>query len=110
MKLLQNGINNAKIVHIMHIIVILYLVSKLLSSFSFCFVILRHCLLYTKIQKNKKVAIKFTRREILPFKLGETPSKYTWHHHQDKGVMQLVDRQIHESVRHDGGYSIWGNR
>lgn len=67
-------------------------------------------ILYSRIKKNKKVAIKFTRREILAFQLGETPAKYTWHHHQDKGVMQLVNRQIHESVRHDGGYSIWGKR
>lgn len=67
-------------------------------------------LLYAKIQRYKSIASKFTRREIMSFSLGETPAKYTWHHHQDKGVMQLVDREIHEAVSHDGGYSIWGKR
>lgn len=36
------------------------------------------------------------------------PSGLTWHHHQDSGRMQLVDRDEHRFVRHTGGMSIWG--
>ena len=65
-------------------------------------------LLYQKIQKSSSLARKFTRREISEFKSGEVPSKYTWHHHQDKGVLQLVEYEIHSDVKHRGGFSIWG--
>ena len=64
--------------------------------------------LYKKIQKSSSLARKFTKREISEFKNGDVPSKYTWHHHQDRGVLQLVERDIHAAVRHDGGFSIWG--
>lgn len=65
-------------------------------------------LLYQKIQKSSRLANKFTKREINLFKEGDLPDKYTWHHHQDKGILQLVERNIHADVRHNGGYSIWG--
>ena len=67
-------------------------------------------LLYQKIQKSSRLAKKFSRRDIAEFKNGECPSKYTWHHHQDKGVLQLVDSDIHSKVRHNGGFSIWGKK
>ena len=31
---------------------------------------------------------------------------WTWHHHQDVGVMQLVDRAVHRAFPHRGGLSI----
>ena len=67
-------------------------------------------ILYERIKKNRLVASKFTKEEKRNFKEGLTPERYTWHHHQKKGVLQLVDRNIHESVNHRGGYSIWGKR
>ncbi|MFJ6570663.1 polymorphic toxin-type HINT domain-containing protein [Streptomyces sp. NPDC091292] len=36
--------------------------------------------------------------------LSETPAGYTWHHHQDRGLMQLIDRQIHADTGHTGGF------
>ena len=34
----------------------------------------------------------------------------TWHHHQQKGLLQLVDSEIHARNQnpHTGGRSIWG--
>lgn len=40
---------------------------------------------------------------------NSTPEGYVWHHHQDYGRMQLVNKNIHQSTGHNGGYSIWGN-
>jgi RHS repeat-associated protein len=37
--------------------------------------------------------------------LEETPAGYTWHHHQDKGLMQLIERKIHAATGHTGGFS-----
>jgi hypothetical protein len=36
----------------------------------------------------------------------ETPKGYTWHHHQEKGRMQLVNSEIHSKTGHTGGFSI----
>lgn len=66
--------------------------------------------LYERITKSTKFSKKFNRKEIYTFKKGQTPSKYTWHHHQDAGLLQLVEYDIHSKVRHDGGFSIWGPR
>jgi hypothetical protein len=38
----------------------------------------------------------------------ESPPGLTWHHNQDVGKMQLVDRDIHGTFRHTGGKAIWG--
>lgn len=34
----------------------------------------------------------------------------TWHHHQDSGRMQLVDRVLHDKTRHIGGNAIQDGR
>ena len=64
--------------------------------------------LYQKAMKDKKFAKQFTKKELQLFKKGEVPDRFTWHHHQDRGKLQLVLRSIHHKVKHKGGYSIWG--
>lgn len=41
---------------------------------------------------------------------GSSPPGLTWHHHQDTGRMQLVDRVEHNhfSGGHTGGMALWG--
>lgn len=29
--------------------------------------------------------------------------RYTWHHHQESGKMQLIPEDIHDAVKHTGG-------
>lgn len=65
-------------------------------------------MLYERAQKNTIFRRKFTKKEISEFKNGSVPSKYTWHHHQDRGVLQLVETKIHSNAKHVGGFSIWG--
>ncbi|WP_375766058.1 HNH endonuclease [Archangium gephyra] len=37
------------------------------------------------------------------------PQGYLWHHHQDVGRMQLIQRVLHKlSLPHTGGMAIWG--
>ncbi|OYD07747.1 HNH endonuclease [Paludifilum halophilum] len=64
--------------------------------------------LYILTQKNPDLGSKFTDDELKLLKRGKTPSRFTWHHHQDKGRMQLVDRYIHSKAGHTGGREIWG--
>lgn len=39
---------------------------------------------------------------------GDPPDGFTWHHHQDVGLMQLVPEAVHGDLPHTGGMSIWG--
>lgn len=38
--------------------------------------------------------------------LETTPDGYVWHHHQDSGLMQLIDEDIHNRTGHTGGFSL----
>lgn len=67
-------------------------------------------ILYKNICSDSRLRKKFSKREIKVLSQGKTPSKYTWHHHQDPGVLQLVEYKIHSKTKHDGGYSIWGSK
>ena len=66
--------------------------------------------LYKKILSSSRLRAKFSKKEIEEISQGETPNKYTWHHHQDAGVLELVDYEIHSKTSHIGGYSIWGGK
>ncbi len=35
-----------------------------------------------------------------------TPKGYTWHHHQTRGRMQLVETEVHAKTGHTGGFSL----
>lgn len=51
----------------------------------------------------------FTRAdEVAGFKPGERPKDYTWHHTEREGEMELIPTDLHDEVRHTGGWSIWG--
>jgi hypothetical protein len=66
--------------------------------------------LYQEILRNPtlKNILKLTDQEVDDLALGIEPKRFTWHHHQDTGRMQLVDFADHDPVYHGGGYSIWG--
>lgn len=38
----------------------------------------------------------------------KAPPGFVWHHHQDVGRMQLVNKAAHDEHRHTGGMAIWG--
>jgi len=67
-------------------------------------------IIYRNICSNFRLRAKFSKKEIKEFSQGRTPDKYTWHHHQDAGVLQLVEHEIHSKTSHVGGYSIWGEK
>lgn len=67
-------------------------------------------ILYKDAFANAKIRAKFSKTQIKELSQGETPSGYTWHHHQDAGVLQLVEEEIHAKTHHVGGYSIWGDK
>ncbi|MBU0444432.1 T7SS effector LXG polymorphic toxin [Bacillus amyloliquefaciens] len=66
--------------------------------------------LYKQIEEDPSLIKKLDLNEddLLDLQDGITPEKYTWHHHQTPGKMELVDRVIHAKTGHTGGYKIWG--
>ena len=38
---------------------------------------------------------------------ADTPAGYTWHHHQDVGLMQLIQTSVHKRFSHSGGVSVY---
>ena len=60
------------------------------------------------VEKDPKVAEKFTPEQLEQIKNGDTPDGYTWHHNEEKGKMQLVDSDTHARTGHTGGKAIWG--
>ena len=67
-------------------------------------------ILYNETQKDARKRKKFTSRQIQELANGITPSGFVWHHHQDAGVLQLVEEKAHSKTYHIGGYTIWGNK
>ena len=60
------------------------------------------------VEKNPKLAEKFTPEQLEQIKNRDTPDGYTWHHNEEKGKMQLVDSDTHTRTGHTGGKAIWG--
>ncbi|MEK4545099.1 T7SS effector LXG polymorphic toxin [Bacillus sp. FSL L8-0173] len=66
--------------------------------------------LYKQTEEDPSLIKKLDLNEddLLDLQDGITPEKYTWHHHQTPGKMELVDRVIYAKTGHTGGYKIWG--
>lgn len=63
------------------------------------------------IRERKVSASLFTKEQLSAINsLKDKIPGYVWHHHQDLGRMQLVPKNIHDLVRHQGGFSINGCR
>jgi RHS repeat-associated protein len=59
--------------------------------------------LWAAIQRNEVSALQFTPEQLQSIRQGSARiDGYTWHHHQDTGRMQLVDRDTHSGTGHVG--------
>ena len=68
--------------------------------------------MYNARQGASQVRIRLTGSRVLDEAaanaaagLKKTPRGYTWHHHQDVGLMQLVEASYHRQFWHKGGFS-----
>jgi len=66
--------------------------------------------LYEDIQEDPELAeeLGLNEADIEALSNGDNPEGYTWHHNEEPGVLQLVDRETHASVGHTGGRELWG--
>lgn len=61
-----------------------------------------------RISPSKNRSLDFARADTLAGynKTNPRPKDYTWHHHQELGVMQLIPTELHRAVRHTGGIAV----
>lgn len=64
--------------------------------------------LYEHAVEDLELRSKFTKEQFAQIENGYTPDGFTWHHHQEQGKMQLVDRETHRNTGHTGGKHLWG--
>lgn len=66
--------------------------------------------LYHAIQADPSLAreIGLSQTDIQSLENGETPNDFIWHHNEEPGILQLVDKETHEQTGHTGGRAIWG--
>lgn len=66
--------------------------------------------LHQAIQADPSLAqeLSLSQSDIQALENGQTPEGYTWHHHEEPGVLQLVDEETHAQTAHTGGRTIWG--
>jgi hypothetical protein len=64
-------------------------------------------MLKQKVISNPQFAKKFSKKEILNIKEGRGLKGYSWHHHESRGIMQLVPSKIHTEIKHTGGVALW---
>jgi hypothetical protein len=59
------------------------------------------------IEKGKVPASRFTAKQLAAIRKGlpRIPG-FTWHHHPNGSLLQLVDRALHRAVGHDGGRKL----
>jgi hypothetical protein len=60
------------------------------------------------VKNDPELAKQFTPKQLDQIENGLKPTGYTWHHNEEKGKMQLVDTQTHQTTAHLGGRAIWG--
>ncbi|WP_198863722.1 HNH endonuclease [Bacillus velezensis] len=59
-------------------------------------------------QQKSRVEKSLYRNAVEANYKRKKPKGFTWHHHQNEGIMQLVDADIHGKTGHTGGRNIWG--
>ncbi|WP_258838584.1 DUF4244 domain-containing protein [Mechercharimyces sp. CAU 1602] len=62
-----------------------------------------------QIKKNPDLKKQFTAEQLEAIqKVKDKIPKYTWHHNQEEGILQLIPYSVHSRTGHTGGRDIWG--
>ena len=64
-----------------------------------------------RIQRDPVLKKQFTKEQLQQIRRGAPRiDGYSWHHNQRQGILQLVDRDIHNKTAHTGGRITWGSK
>lgn len=60
------------------------------------------------VASDPELSSTFTDEQLEQIENGDRPDGYVWHHAENPGELQLVNREIHDSTGHTGGQAVWG--
>lgn len=52
--------------------------------------------------------LEFSESDVDSLENGQTPEGFTCHHHENPGVLQLVNEEAHSQTANTGGKALWG--
>lgn len=64
--------------------------------------------LWEQIENDPDLRAKFNSEQLEQIRNGDRPDGYVWHHSEQPGQLQLVDKDVHDRTAHTGGQVIWG--
>lgn len=60
------------------------------------------------VESDPELREKFSDEQLEQIENGDRPDGYVWHHSENPGELQLVDRDTHDRTGHTGGQVVWG--
>lgn len=60
------------------------------------------------VTNDPELRSQFTAEQLEQIENGDRPDGYVWHHAENPGELQLVDRDTHDRTGHTGGQVVWG--
>lgn len=60
------------------------------------------------VEADPELRAKFTDEQLEQIRNGDRPDGYVWHHSENPGELQLVDKETHDKTGHTGGQVVWG--
>ncbi|WP_053104169.1 HNH endonuclease [Bacillus sp. FJAT-27231] len=66
--------------------------------------------LHEAIEKNPGLAdeLGLNTADKQALAAGDTPPGYVWHHSEEPGTLELIDKEVHHQTGHTGGRELWG--
>lgn len=60
------------------------------------------------VNSDPELKKKFTEEQLEQIMNGDRPDGYVWHHSENLGELQLIDKDTHDKTGHTGGQVVWG--
>ncbi|HFS0969470.1 TPA: HNH endonuclease [Pseudomonas aeruginosa] len=60
------------------------------------------------VEADPELRAKFTDEQLEQIRNGDRPDGFVWHHSENPGELQLVDKETHDKTGHTGGQVVWG--
>lgn len=60
------------------------------------------------VENDPELREKFSDEQLEQIANGDRPDGYVWHHAENPGELQLVERDTHDKTGHTGGKVVWG--
>ena len=60
------------------------------------------------VESDPELKVQFSEEQLEQIANSDRPDGYVWHHSENPGELQLVNKVTHDSTGHTGGQVVWG--